>query len=482
MINLNKEMLTTFAIGEGAEYLSSGALCINTGKHTGRCPTAKRIELCDETSGKVDWDNNQSISEQEFDKQHQIFIKFKETTGCIYTQQVQAVKDWNYRIAVTLHTEKAYYAIFANNMFIPAKIPLSGGYTIFHFPSLTEKAQVLISFSKKIILISGTEYSGEIKKSIFTALNYHLPEKRVLPMHCSINISNMGASPTIFFGLSGTGKTTLSSDINRILIGDDEHGWTQEGLTNFENGCYAKTIGLTKDSEPLIWEAVQSVGSLLENVIIKEGRPDFDDTSITENGRASYPISSIKNAYSAGYIDSHPKNIVMLTCDAFGVLPPISKLSINQAVEHFLIGYTAKVAGTEAGVKEPVATFSACFGSPFMPLNPREYANLLKEKIEIHNVDCWLVNTGWTGGPYGKGSRISLSHTREIIDLINTNKLANVELVKHKYTDLMIPEIESIPESILFPEQSWDDIDEYQKQINILIEMFEEAWFPFNNQ
>lgn len=480
MNNLNMDMLVTFALGEGAQYLESGAISITTGKHTGRCPTAKRIELCDETENKVDWDRNNSIPEEEFDKEYDRFVKYKESLSCVYTQQVQAVKDWNYRVSVTLHTERACYAIFANNMFIPAKVPIRNGYTIYHFPSLTEEAQVLISLSKKVILISGTQYCGEIKKSIFTSLNYHLPERAVLPMHCSVNISVGGINPTIFFGLSGTGKTTLSSDVNRILVGDDEHGWTNEGLTNFENGCYAKTIGLSEETEPLIWEAAQKPAALLENVVIKDNKPDFNDSSITENGRVSYPMKSIKNSYSVGFIDSHPKNIVMLTCDAFGVLPPVSKLTTEQAIEHFLIGYTAKVAGTEAGVKEPVATFSACFGAPFMPLRPREYANLLRDKINQHDVDCWLVNTGWIGGPYGKGSRISLKHTRNIISLINNNSLSSAELTKHEYTDLMIPQIESIPESILIPEQSWDNLDEYKKQINILIEMFEEAWMPYS--
>ena len=280
------------------------------------------------------------------------------------------------------------------------------------------------------------------------------------------------SNPTIFFGLSGTGKTTLSSDTDRILLGDDEHGWSENGLTNFEGGCYAKTIGLTKKSEPLIFEASHRPGTILENVVIKDGIPDFNDTSITENGRASYSIEAIDNSDYLGYVDKHPNNIIMLTCDAFGVLPPVSKLSPEKAVEHFLIGYTAKVAGTEAGIKEPVAAFSSCFGAPFMPLKPEVYGELLKKKIEEGSVNCWLVNTGWVGGAYGTGNRISLKYTRQIIDLINNNKLSEVDTVKHKYTDLEIPQIKTLPSELLEPEKSWASLSDYENQVRTLITMF----------
>jgi len=470
MINLNKEMLTSFAIAEGAQYIKTGAICITTGAHTGRCPTAKKIELCDETRDKIDWDNNQSITEDEFDKQCEKFRSHKDAQEIVYTQNVQAVRDWKHTMPLRVFTEKACYGLFVSNMFSPTK--MSPLYEVYHFPSLTEEAQVLISFTKKIILISGTQYSGEIKKAVFTALNYHLPEKGILPMHCSVNMDKDRSNPTIFFGLSGTGKTTLSSDTGRVLIGDDEHGWSNFGLTNFEGGCYAKTIGLTKDSEPLIFEACHRPGTILENVVIKDGIPDFDDTSITENGRASYSIEAIDNSDYLGFVDRHPNNIIMLTCDAFGVLPPVSKLTPEKAVEHFLIGYTAKVAGTEAGVKEPIATFSSCFGAPFMPLKPEVYGELLKNKIKESNVNCWLVNTGWVGGAYGTGNRISLKHTRQIIDLINSNQLSEVETVNHKYTGLEIPQIETLPPELLEPEKSWASLSDYKNQVRTLITMF----------
>jgi phosphoenolpyruvate carboxykinase (ATP) len=291
-------------------------------------------------------------------------------------------------------------------------------------------------------------------------------------MHCSVNVDKNRENPAIFFGLSGTGKTTLSSDPNRILIGDDEHGWTDDGLTNFEGGCYAKTIRLSKDDEPEIWKACHTRGTILENVVLRGGGPDFDDDFYTENGRASYPTTSITNADADGYVDCHPTNVIMLTCDAFGVLPPVIKLTPDEAIKQFSLGYTAKVAGTEAGVTEPVATFSPCFGAPFMPLPARAYADLLKRKVMTHNVQCWLVNTGWTGGPYGTGKRMPIRTTRLIIDGILDGTLAKRRVMEHKYTGFYIPLHPGIGEDILFPERGWNNLDDYKKKIDDLLNLF----------
>jgi len=359
-------------------------------------------------------------------------------------------------------------------MFIPNTHPsFKESYTIFHFPNLSKEPQVIISFEEKTILISGTHYSGEIKKSIFTVLNYWFPIGwKYLSMHCSVNIDLNRENPAIFFGLSGTGKTTLSSEPGRILIGDDEHGWTSTGLVNFEGGCYAKTIRLSKEDEPDIYHACSQKGTMLENVVIKNGIPDYDDATLSENARASYPTKSLPGADPDGFVNLHPKNIIMLTCDSFGVLPPVARLSSIEAVEQFLLGYTSKVAGTEAGIKEPQATFSPCFGQPFMPLPAYEYAKLLKVLIEEHSVNCWLVNTGWTGGPYGVGSRIPISVTRDIIKHVHSGDLANSRTHLHEYTGLTVPLLDSIPRKILYPEEGWDDIEEYKYAAYDLISKF----------
>ena len=373
-----------------------------------------------------------------------------------------------------VYTERASHSLFARNMFIPLDGETEfSTYWVYHFPSLLKEPTVLISFSERTVLISGTLYSGEIKKSIFTALNYHFPhDLGYLPMHCSVNVDKNRENPAIFFGLSGTGKTTLSSDPNRILIGDDEHGWTDAGLTNFEGGCYAKTIRLTREDEPQIWDACHTRGTILENVVLTDGKPNFDDDLHTENGRASYPTTSISNADEDGYVNCHPTNVIMLTCDAFGVLPPVVKLTPHEAVEQFSLGYTAKVAGTEAGVTEPVATFSPCFGAPFMPLPARAYADLLKRKILTHDVQCWLVNTGWAGGPYGVGERMPIKTTRLIIDGILDGTLAQRSVMEHQYTGFYIPIHPQIKLNVLFPERGWDNLDDYKRKINELMNLF----------
>jgi phosphoenolpyruvate carboxykinase (ATP) len=473
-INLGVNDLLLAAQAED-DILLDGVLYTYTGKHTGRSPNAKRIVIDDETTHTVDWDNNRPLDPHEWNQYLKKFTRhLKNNADNIYQQDTAVVRNPEEGFNVRVYTERASHSLFARNMFIPLDKEMeSCSYTIYHFPSLLEEPTVLISFSERTVLISGTLYSGEIKKSIFTALNYHFPhDLDYLPMHCSVNVDKNRENPVIFFGLSGTGKTTLSSDPNRILIGDDEHGWTDDGLTNFEGGCYAKTIRLSHEDEPQIWQACHTQGTILENVVLVDGKPNFDDDCYTENGRASYPTASIVNADADGYVNCHPTNVVMLTCDAFGVLPPVVKLTPEEAVKQFSLGYTAKVAGTEAGVTEPVATFSACFGAPFMPLPTRAYSKLLKEKILKHNVQCWLVNTGWTGGPYGIGSRMPIKTTRLIIDGILDGTLVQQKVVEHSYTGFNIPVHPDIDSNVLFPERGWNDLAEYETKVNELTSLF----------
>ena len=473
--NLDAEKLKSQAIIEGSSVLKSGALVSNTVPHTGRSAMAKFYVLDESTKNHVDWKNNNSISPEFFESELRKFIARKNNKSKpAYMQTATAVRDNRRIFNVEFYTEFARHSLFVQNMFVPSKPVTEPDFTVYHFPSLTDEPKVLISFQRKAVLISGTEYSGEIKKSIFSVLNFLFPDQLELPMHCSANMSKLDDNVAVFFGLSGTGKTTLSSDENRVLIGDDEHCWTSDGITNFEGGCYAKTIRLDKEAEPQIWEACHGNLSLLENVVHSNGVPDFDDGTLSENARASYPFHYISNASEAGFIDKHPRNVIMLTCDAFGVLPPVSRLSPKEAYKHFLLGYTAKVAGTETGIKEPVATFSPCFGGPFMPREPRVYAELLRKKIEEHQTNCWLVNTGWTGGPYGIGKRISIGTTRTIIDCILDGSLAVSDLEEHSYTGLQIPKSEKIDRKVLFPEESWKSIEEYIESTKRLKSLFSE--------
>jgi phosphoenolpyruvate carboxykinase (ATP) len=344
------------------------------------------------------------------------------------------------------------------------------------------EAFILVHFDKKIILIGGTLYSGEVKKGIFSVMNYLLPKQDVMAMHCSANMSKDGDT-AVFFGLSGTGKTTLSSDHDRILIGDDEHGWSEDGVFNIEGGCYAKTINLSKKGEPLIYATTKMPGTILENVVLDDKRePDFDDVSLTQNTRCSYPIHYIPNASESG-TGNHPSNVIFLTCDAFGVLPPISKLTPEQAMYHFISGYTAKVAGTERGVTEPQATFSACFGAPFMPLHPTVYAELLADKIRKHNSTVWLLNTGWTGGPHGVGHRMDLPHTRQMLSEALSGNLANESFEEDPVFGLAIPQnVDGVPNEILIPRNTWDDKDAYDKKAEKLASMFAENFTQFEDK
>jgi phosphoenolpyruvate carboxykinase (ATP) len=394
---------------------------------------------------------------------------------------------------VRVVTEAAWHALFARNMFRepPASeldrfIP---DFTVLQLPSLEadpatdgtrSNVAIVLDFAARTVLICGTRYAGEIKKSIFTVLNHLLPAEGVFPMHCSANMGRSG-DVALFFGLSGTGKTTLSADSTRTLIGDDEHGWSARGVFNFEGGCYAKVIRLSPEDEPEIYAASTRFGAILENVAVDPltGAIDLDDDSLTENTRSSYPLHFIPNASESGF-GGHPTHIVMLTADAFGVLPPISRLSPEQAMYHFLSGYTARVAGTEQGVKEPQATFSTCFGAPFMPRRPTVYAEMLRDFMRRHKVDCWLVNTGWSGGPYGTGARISLRHTRAILHAALGGALAQVLCRRHPEFGLMIPEVcPEVPSALLDPRATWSDPTAYDRMAREVAKRFEDNFARF---
>lgn len=475
-VNVGEAQLLQEAKADSKNVVINSVLYTWTGEFTGRSPNAKRYEVDYSSLNKIDWENNKSIESKEFDEYWEIFRDFfAENSENIYLQTVQAVRDPEFSMPVSIYSELPQHSLFSRNMFVPIdSLAAKDGYEVFHFPSLLKEPTVLISISRKKILISGTLYAGEIKKSVFSVLNYQFPQAGFLPMHCSVNTDMNKENPAIFFGLSGTGKTTLSSDSNRILIGDDEHAWTSSGLTNFEGGCYAKTFNLSQEDEPEIWDACQLPNTILENVFLENGVPDFSSSRYTENGRASYSTSAISNADSKGYVHKHPKNIIMLTCDSFGVLPPVSKLTTEEAVEQFSLGYTAKVAGTESGVTEPSATFSPCFGAPFMPLPVEKYANLLREKIVEHGVQCWLVNTGWTGGPYGEGKRISIKTTRHIIDSILDGSLATQDTVYHSMTGKTIPLHPLIDKNTLIPENGWRNKKNYKKSVDKLMNLFDE--------
>ncbi|MEM4409323.1 MAG: phosphoenolpyruvate carboxykinase (ATP), partial [Candidatus Caldarchaeum sp.] len=436
--NLSTAELVEFAIREGEGLLASnGALVVRTGKYTGRTPKDKFIVRDKITEGHVWWKNNQEMPSETFRRLKQKVLEHLQGKR-LYVVDVFACADPRYHLRVRFIVEKAWHALFARTLFLrPRKEELKGfhpDWVVVNVPSLKAsperdgtrgEAFIVLNFTERVILIGGTAYAGEMKKSIFSVLNFILPQQGILSMHCSANVGESG-DVALFFGLSGTGKTTLSADPSRRLVGDDEHGWTEEGIFNFEGGCYAKCIHLSQAKEPQIWNAIR-FGSVLENVVVDDQRvPDYDDGSITENTRCTYPVEYIEGAVVPS-IAGHPKNIFFLTADAFGVLPPISLLSAEQAMEQFLLGYTAKVAGTETGITEPRATFSACFGAPFLTLPPETYARMLKEKMTKHGVRVWLVNTGWTGGPYGVGERIALPYTRAMLRAVLSGVLDHVE-------------------------------------------------------
>lgn len=470
--------------GEGT-FADSGALAVDTGKFTGRSPKDRFI-VCDEVTENTVWwgDINIKITSAHFNA---LFEKITAhlNTKQIYVRDAYACADENYKTSIRVVTEHAFQNLFANNLFLRFKddeLPEQPEWTIIAAPSFLADPAVdgtrqanfsIINFSKKMILIGGTAYTGEIKKGIFSVLNFILPEqKNTLSMHCSANVGVDGDT-AIFFGLSGTGKTTLSADPKRALIGDDEHGWSENSVFNFEGGCYAKCVDLTAEKEPQIFGAIK-FGSLLENTNYFSGtrNVDFSNIDKTENTRVAYPINYIVNALEPSVADG-PKNIFFLTADAFGVLPPIAKLTPSQAMFHFISGYTAKVAGTEAGVTEPQLTFSACFGKAFLPLHPAKYAKLLGEKMEKNNVNVWLVNTGWSGGPYGVGSRMKLSYTRAMITAALDGSLAKQNFVEHPVFGLLMPiECNNVPSTILNPRNTWADQNNYDQKANELANAF----------
>jgi len=494
--NLTPADLTEETILRGQGVLSdTGALVINTGEFTGRSPK-DRFVVCDEnTENSVWWgDINIKFTPENFDKLYGKIAAYL-TGRDVYVRDAYACADEDYRLNLRVITEFPWSNMFASNMFLrPEKSELENFTPEWHvvcapgFMAVAEEDGTrqhnfaVINFTKKRIIIGGTGYTGEIKKGIFSVLNYVLPhEKNTLSMHCSANVGKDGDT-SVFFGLSGTGKTTLSSDPNRRLIGDDEHGWSKDSVFNFEGGCYAKTIDLTEEQEPQIYNAIK-FGAILENIGFKEGTstPDYSDTSITQNTRVSYPIHHIDNIMvpSKGGI---PKNIFFLTADAFGVLPPISKLTPGQAMYHFISGYTAKVAGTEAGVTEPQTVFSACFGAPFLPLHPTKYAEMLGEKIAESNVKVWLINTGWSGGEYGVGSRIKLKYTRAMITAALEGKLDSVEYTTHEVFGLAMPnECENVPTEMLHPKNTWADKAAYDAKASSLASKFVDNFKKFES-
>jgi phosphoenolpyruvate carboxykinase (ATP) len=494
--NLTPPELYEEAIQNGEAVLTKDyALRVLTGKYTGRSPKDKFIVDQPSIHDDIDWgDINQPTHKEVFDNLFEQVTDYLQDKK-IYVKDCYAGADEKYQLNVRVVSEAAYHGLFSHNMFIrPTNDQLKNHepeFTVLAAPNFKanpdkdgtrSEAFVLVNFNKKIILIGGTLYSGEVKKGIFGVMNYLLPQQDVMPMHCSANMSEDGDT-AVFFGLSGTGKTTLSSDQNRILIGDDEHGWSEDGVFNFEGGCYAKTINLSEEGEPLIYATTKMPGTILENVVLHENRaPDFDDTSYTQNTRCSYPIDCIPNAVEDGQ-GNHPSNVIFLTCDAFGVLPPISKLTPEQAMYHFISGYTAKVAGTERGVTEPQATFSACFGAPFMPLHPTVYAELLAEKIRTHNSSVWLINTGWTGGPYGEGHRMKLSYTRQMLSEALEGTLDDTTFDIDPVFGLAIPnEVDSIPSEILTPRNTWSNKEAYDDKAEELAAMFAENFQQFEEE
>ena len=447
---------------EGAVELSNGSIVVETGEHTGRSPNAKFIVVDELTAEKVDWKNVKGMHKDVWKQYKEDFFSSESLKNNLYTQSVSAGHPNFASLDIKVHCELAWHSLFSLNMFKEIEEKESYDFNLYYVPSFSSEPSVIISIEDKLILISGTRYAGEMKKSVFTILNHLLPEKNTLPMHCSVNVDKNNDNPCVFFGLSGTGKTTLSADTSRNLIGDDEHGWNDKGLFNFENGCYAKVINLDSDKEPDIWKACHGESSILENVIIKNGHVDFNDNSLTENTRCSYPIKYISNSVEERSINKQPKNVVLLTCDAFGVLPAIAKLDPEEVWKFFIIGYTSKVAGTEKGITEPVATFSPCFGLPFMTWNPKVYADMLKDMVIKNDVNCWMLNTGWSGGSYGVGERISLESTRYLLSKIYDGSLENIDSFEHIYTGMNVPKIREVNQQLLRPEISWESLAKYQ--------------------
>ncbi|ALX48434.1 phosphoenolpyruvate carboxykinase (ATP) [Lentibacillus amyloliquefaciens] len=472
---------------------ATGAVCASTGKYTGRSPKDKFIVRDEVSDQYINWGEvNQPIDEQSFEKLLKKVTAYLHQKNELFRFKGFAGADPSYRLPIEVINEYAWHNLFARQLFVtPTDEELqnhASDFTVISAPTFKADPEVdgtnsetfiIISFKKRIVLIGGTEYAGEIKKSIFSVMNYILPKNDVLSMHCSANVGQEG-DVALFFGLSGTGKTTLSADPYRRLIGDDEHGWSSNGIFNIEGGCYAKCINLSPKKEPQIHNAIR-FGSVLENVVLDDSsrEPDYDDTSLTENTRAAYPLENIDNIIRPS-IAGHPNTIIFLTADASGTLPPISKLTKEQAMYHFLSGYTSKLAGTERGVTQPQATFSACFGSPFLPLPPSDYAEMLGEKIDQFNSNVFLVNTGWTGGSFGIGERMKLSHTRAIVHSALEGELNNIETVTDDIFGLDIPvHVPGVPDEVLVPKNAWSDKDSYEKEAKSLALKFHDNFTQF---
>lgn len=475
------------------QVAAAGPLVCRTGAHTGRSPNDKFTVKEPSSDAHIWWGKvNRPMDAANYDRLRDDVLAHLGGQE-LFVQDLYAGADPTYRLSVRFVHELAWQNLFVRNLFIvPPAAELDGfspDYTVYTAPTFKadparygtrSEVVIALNLAAKEVIIAGTSYAGENKKSIFSVLNYVLPLKGVLSMHCSANIGQAGDT-ALFFGLSGTGKTTLSSDPERRLIGDDEHGWSERGVFNFEGGCYAKMIKLSADAEPQIYSATRRFGTVLENVILDPAtrQPDFDDAALTENTRGAYPIEFIENAVPAG-MGGHPTNVVMLTADAYGVLPPIARLSPEGAMYHYLSGYTAKVAGTEKGVTEPSATFSTCFGAPFLPLNPNVYARQLGEQIARHHVRVWLVNTGWTGGPYGVGSRMKIAHTRAMIRAALAGDLDDVAYRRHPVFNVEVPvSVPDVPSGILDPRSTWPDAAAYDAQAAKLARMFVDNFKAF---
>ena len=491
--NLNALQLVDLSIERDEGVLSAhGALVTETGERTGRSPNDKFIVNEPSTNEDVNWgDVNISTDVETFARLKAQVIDYLASRDSLFIQDLFCGTESSESLPIRIINQTAWHSVFARNMFVrPSDEELLSHepkFTVFHAPhfeakdeSLNSQCFVIVNYAAGEVIIGGTRYAGEVKKSIFSVMNLILPKRGILPMHCSANTT--GENTAIFFGLSGTGKTTLSADPKRALIGDDEHGWGSNGIFNFEGGCYAKLINLSEEDEPEIFGTTRRKGAVLENIVLDEnGVPDFFDTSKTENTRGSYPIEFIDNRTSNSK-GGHPQNVIFLTCDAFGVLPPISRLTPAQAAYHFISGYTAKVAGTEIGVTEPQATFSACFGEPFMPMHPGVYADLLSEKMAVHGATAWLINTGWSGGPYGIGSRIKIRYTRAMLNAALDGMLDNVEFVTDERFGFEIPTTCSdVPTEILIPRETWSNKKEYDTIADKLAKMFNQNFERYSS-
>jgi phosphoenolpyruvate carboxykinase (ATP) len=486
--------------GEGVTAADGPIVCL-TGPHTGRSPNDKFLVSDPSIEGDIWWgDTNRRFDRERFDG---LLVKAREHVKgrdlFVFDGHAGAVDaDPGHRMAVRVITENAWHSHFARNMFVreedPAKLAsFEPEFVVWNVASLQADPQtdgtrsstfILLDLARRMVLIGGTQYAGEIKKSIFSVMNYYLPKKGVLSMHCSANYGATKDDVALFFGLSGTGKTTLSADPDRTLIGDDEHGWSDQGVFNIEGGCYAKVIRLSPEGEPEIFQTTRTFGTVLENVVCdpETRQLDLDSERHTENTRASYPLTQLHNV-DLGGMAGHPKNIVFLTCDAFGVLPPISRLTDEQAMYHFLSGYTAKVAGTEKGVTEPKVTFSTCFGAPFLPLHPAVYAGMLGEKLKKHGAKVWLLNTGWTGGPYGVGHRMKLGHTRRMVTAALSGELDNVDTWTDPHFGLAVPvKIDGVPDQVLHPRETWKSGAEYDAKASQLADMFADNFEKYEDQ